>query len=175
MNFITRSDFEGLELQLDLQTIDGYPQNDRQVSALYGHRSGRTHLLFALSVLDRKPLTTADKRLSTIADDLSAVGSPGSFLVPALPGNPAFAPVWTAAFDTNFNGVADLVEPTLGLPPVSGALTPLFADPDCTTIAAQDPTVVPGIVRSVPSPAGDIGIGLCQFDFGSFFSLVPEE
>ena len=175
VNFITRSDFEGLEVQLDLQTIDGYPQNDRQVSALYGHGSGRTHLLFALSVLDRKPLSTTDKRLSTIADDLSAVGSPGSFLVPALPGNPAFAPVWTAAFDTNFNGVADLVEPTLGLPPVSGALPPLFADPDCTTIAAQDPTVVPGIVQSVPSPAGDIGIGLCQFDFGSFFSLVPEE
>ena len=67
------------------------------------------------------------------------------------------------------------MEPTLGLPPVPGALTPLFVDQDCTAIAAQDPTVVPGIVQSVPAPAGDIGIGLCQFDFGSFFSVVPEE
>ena len=56
-----------------------------------------------------------------------------------------------------------------------GALTPLFVDPDCNAIAEQDPKVVPGVVQSVPSPSGDIGIGLCQFDFGSYFSLVPEE
>ncbi|MYJ94779.1 MAG: TonB-dependent receptor, partial [Proteobacteria bacterium] len=175
VNFITRSDFEGLDVQFDVQTVAGHPQDDQQFSLLYGGGTDRTHVLLAFSVLDRKPLTTTDKRLSTIADDLSAVGNPGSFLVTALPGNPAYAPVWTAAFDTNFNGVADLVEPTLGLPPVPGALTPLFVDPDCNAIAAQDPKVVPGVAQSVPSPSGDIGIGLCQFDFGSYFSLVPEE
>ena len=175
VNFITRSDFEGLEVQLDVQTVTGYPQDDQQFSLMYGGGTDRTHVLLAFSVLDRKPLTTADKRLSTVADDLSAVGNPGSFLVTALPGNPAYAPVWTAAFDTNFNGVADLVEPALGLPPVPGALTPLFVDPDCNAIAAQDPKVVPAVAQSVPSPAGDIGIGLCRFDFGSFFNLVPEE
>lgn len=175
VNFITRSDFEGLELQLDFQTVDGFPQDDQQFSVLYGGGNQRTHVLLAFSALDRKPLSTADKRLSTIADDVSAVGSPGSYLVTSLPGNPAYAPVWTAAFDTNFNGVADLVEPTLGLPPVPGAATPLFADPDCNAIAAQDPTVISGLAQSIPSPGGDIGIGLCQFDFGSFFSLVPEE
>lgn len=175
VNFITRSDFEGLDVQLDVQTVAGYPQDDQQFSLLYGGGTDRTHVLLAFSVLDRKPLTTADKRLSTTADDLSAVGNPGSFLVTALPGNPAYAPVWTVAFDTNFNGVADLVEPTLGLPPVPGALTPLFVDPDCNAIAVQDPKVVPGVAQSVPSPSGDIGIGLCQFDFGSYFSLVPEE
>ena len=175
VNFITRSDFRGLDLKLDVQTVVGYPQDDRQFSLLYGGGTDRTHVLLAFSVLDRKPLTTADKRLSTIDDDLSAVGNPGSFLVTALPGNPAYAPVWTVAFDTNFNGVADLVEPVLGLPPVPGALTPLFVDPDCNAVAAQDPKVVPGIAQSVPSPSGDIGIGLCQFDFGSHFSLVPEE
>ena len=175
VNFITRSDFEGLDVQFDVQTVAGHPQDDQQFSLLYGGGTDRTHVLLAFSVLDRKPLTTTDKRLSTIADDLSAVGNPGSFLVTALPGNPDYAPVWTAAFDTNFNGVADLVEPTLGLPPVPGALTPLFVDPDCNAIAAQDPKVVPGVAQSVPSPSGDIGIGLCQFDFGSYFSLVPEE
>ena len=175
VNFITRSDFEGLELQLDFQTIDGFSQDDQQFSVLYGGGGERTHVLLALSVLERKPLSTADRRLSSIADDLSAVGSPGSYLVTSLPGNPAYAPVWTAAFDTNFNGVADFVEPLAGLPPVAGAATPLFVDPDCSAIAAQDPTVVPGLARAVPSPGGEIGIGLCQFDFGSFFSLVPEE
>ena len=175
VNFITRSGFEGLEVKLDFQAIDGYPQLDRQFSALYGAGSDRTHILLALSALDRDPLSMADKRLSSATDDLSAAGNPGTFLLTSLPGNPAFAPVWTAAFDTNFNGVADLVEPMLGLPPVPGALTPVLADQDCAAVAAQDPKVIPELALSVPSPAGEIGVGLCRFDFGSFFNIVPEE
>jgi len=175
VNFITRSDFEGFNLQLDLQAVDGFPQEDKQISGLYGASNDRTHLLAAFSFLDRKPLSTADRRLSGPTDDLSSVGSPGTFFLPSLPGNPAFAPVWTAAFDSNFNGVADAFEPQLGLPPVPGAQLPAFVDQDCTAIAAQDPKVVPGIVQSVPSPVGDIGIGSCQFDFGQFWHLVPDE
>jgi outer membrane receptor protein involved in Fe transport len=176
VNFITRSNFEGFDLQLDLQAVDAYPQQDTQLSGVYGVGSDRTHLLAAFSFLDRDPLSTADRRLSGPTDDLSRAGNPGTFIVPTLPGNPAFAPVWTAAFDSNFNGVADAVEPLAGLPPVPGAVTPVFADQNCANVAAQDPKVVTsGIVQSVPSPAGDIGIGLCQFDFGSFWHLVPEE
>jgi outer membrane receptor protein involved in Fe transport len=51
----------------------------------------------------------------------------------------------------------------------------VFADQNCTAIAAQDPKVVPAISVSVPSPIGTIPIGLCQFDFGGFYSIVPEE
>jgi len=175
VNFITRSDFEGFDLRIELQGIDGYPQEDKQISGLYGVGNDSTHLLAAFSILDRDPLTTNDRRLSGPTDDLSQAGNPGSFLVPSLPGNPVYALVWTAAFDSNLNGVADALEPRLGLPPVPGASLPVFADPDCTAIAAQDPKVIPGIVASVPSPIGDIPLGLCQFDFGQFFSLVPEE
>ena len=95
--------------------------------------------------------------------------------MPSLPGNPAYRSVWTAAFDSNRNGVADFVEPTLGLPAVPGAQPPVFADQNCTAIAAQDPKVVPAISVSVPSPIGAIPIGLCAFDFGGFYSIVPEE
>ena len=175
VNFITRSDFEGFNLQLDFQTVDEHPSEDRQISGLYGVGNDRTHLLAAFSLLDRSPLSTADRRLSGPTDDLSSVGSPGTFLLPSLPGNPAFAPVWTAAFDSNFNGIADAFEPLQGLPPVPGAQLPGFADQDCVAIAARDPKVVPGIVQSVPSPEGDIGIGSCQFDFGEFWHLIPEE
>ena len=42
-------------------------------------------------------------------------------------------------------------------------------------IAAQDPKVVPVIAASVPSPLGAIPLGLCEFDFGDFYSIVPEE
>lgn len=175
VNFITRERFEGLELALDLQTVDAHPQDDTRLSVLYGTGGDRTHVLIAGSVLDRQPLTTHDRRLSNPADDLSQAGNPGSFLIPTVPGNPAYAAVWTAAFDSNGNGVADAVEPQLGLPPVPGAELPVFADPDCTALAAQDPKVVPMLAAEVPSPAGTIPIGLCQFDFGEFYSLVPEE
>lgn len=175
VNFLTRSDFEGFDLELQMQTVDGHPQEDAQISGIYGVGGDSTHFLAAFSVLDRKPLSTADRRLSGPTDDLSQAGNPGSFLVPSVPGNPAYAPVWTSVFDSNLNGVADALEPQLGLPPVPGAQLPVFADQDCTGIAAQDPKAVPALAAEVPSPIGLIPIGLCQFDFGDFYTLVPEE
>ena len=174
-NFITRSNFVGFDLELGLQGNDNYPQQDAEISGVWGAGEGATHVLVAFSHLDREMLTSYDRRLSTQSDDLSQAGNPGSFLVPSLPGNPAYRSVWTAAFDSNRNGVADFVEPSLGLPAVPGAQPPVFADQNCTAIAAQDPKVVPGIVQAVPSPIGPIPIGLCQFDFGDFWSIVPEE
>jgi outer membrane receptor protein involved in Fe transport len=175
VNFLTRSTFEGFDLEVAMQSTDGYPQDDREISGLYGVGNDRTHLLVAFDHLDRDMLTTYDRRLSQAGDDVSQAGMPGSFLVPSLPGNPAYRPAWTVAFDGNRNGVADFVEPQLGLPAVPGAQPPVFADQDCTAIAAQDPKVIPSIAATVPSPAGPIPIGLCEFDFGSFYSLVPEE
>jgi outer membrane receptor protein involved in Fe transport len=175
VNFITRSTFQGFDLEIGVQSVDAYPQEDQEISGLYGIGNERTHLLVAFHHLSRDPLSTNDRRLSGPADDLSQAGNPGSFLVPSLPGNPAFQSVWTAAFDSNRKGVADFVEPTLGLPVVPGAQPPVFADQDCAAIAAQDPKVVPGFVASVPSPMGAIPIGLCQFDFGGFYSIVPDE
>ncbi len=175
VNFITRSRFEGFDLEVALQGNDRYPQQDAEISGVWGGGSDATHVLAAFSHLDREPLTTQERRLSGPTDDLSQAGNPGSFLIPTLPGNPAFRSVWTAAFDRNLNGVADFVEPTLGRPAVPGAQPPVFADQSCTALAAQDPKVVPAIVQAVPSPVGTIPIGLCQFDFGGFYSIVPDE
>ena len=175
VNFITRTRFEGFDLELGLQGTDGYPQQDAEISGVWGGGSDGTHVRVAFNHLDREPLTTFERRLSGPTDDLSQAGNPGSFLVPSLPGNPAYRSVWTAAFDSNLNGVADFVEPTLGLPAIPGAQPPVFADQDCVALAAQDPKVVPAIAVSVPSPIGAIPIGLCQFEFGGFYSIVPEE
>lgn len=174
-NFITRSGFTGFNLALELQTVDAHPQEDWQISVLWGRGGDSTHMLAAFSYLGREPLSTNDRRLSGPTDDLSQAGNPGSFLIPSVPGNPTYALVWTAAFDSNLNGVADALEPRLGLPAVPGAQPPVFADPDCAGIAAQDPKVVPTFGASIPSPIGAIPIGLCQLDFGGFYSLVPEE
>jgi outer membrane receptor protein involved in Fe transport len=176
VNFVTRENHEGLDIEVDLQSAGGGSQHDRQVSAAYGARGpNQSRLVAGLSVLDRTALTTADRRLSDVADDLSQAGNPGSFLVPALPGNPMFQPAWSAAFDRNGNEIADQIEAGLGLAPVAGAVPPVLADQDCLAVAARDVTVVPTIRRLVPSALGMIPIGLCQFDFGAFWNLVPEE
>src|SRR5699024_1897751 len=146
------------------QDIPGHDQNDLELALLYGVGNDRTHFLAALSRLDRDMLTTRDRRLSTTRDDLSQAGNPGSFLIPTRPGQPVYAAVWTAAFDSNGNGIADFVEPTLGLPPVPGAQPPVFADQDCEALAAEDAKVIPTITQNVPTPIGDVPLGLCQFD-----------
>ena len=170
VNFMTRSDFVGFEAEVGYQDIPGHDQSDVEISLLYGVGNDRTHFLAAFSRLDRDMLTTADRRLSTTADDLSQAGNPGSFLIPTLPGHPVYAAVWTQAFDSNSNGIADFFE---GLP---GAQPPVFADPDCAAVAAQDPKVIPSFGAVIEgTPIGDIPLGLCQFDFGEFWSLVPRE
>src|SRR5690606_32511988 len=170
VNFLTRSDFVGFEAEIGYQDIPGHDQSDVEIGLLYGVGNDRTHLLAAFSRLDRDMLTTADRRLSTTADDLSQAGNPGSFLVPQRPAHPVYAAVWTQAFDSNANGIADFIE---GLP---GAQPPVFADPDCAAVAAEDPKVIPTFSAVVEdTPIGDIPLGLCQFDFGEFWSLVPRE
>jgi outer membrane receptor protein involved in Fe transport len=174
-NFISRIGFTGLDLEVGIQAVSGYPTEDKEISVLWGGGGEATHVLVAASYLDRDPLTTYDRRLSRQADDLSQAGNPGSFLVPSIPANPTYALIWTSAFDSNRNGVADALEPRLGLPPVPGAQLPVFGDPDCATIAAQDSSVVPAFAATIPTPIGPIPIGLCQFDFGRYYSIVPEE
>jgi outer membrane receptor protein involved in Fe transport len=152
-NFISRIGFTGLDLEVGVQAVSGYPTEDKEISVLWGGGSDQTHVLFAASYLDRDPLTTYDRRLSRPADDTSQAGNPGSFLVPSIPANPAYAAVWTGAFDANRNGVADVFDPRL-VPPVPappGAQLPVFPDPDCATIAAQDSSVVPAFVLP-PAP-----------------------
>ena len=131
--------------------------------ALWGGGTDLTRVLVAFNHLDREPLTTYERRLSGPTDDLSQAGMPGLFLVPSLPGNPAYRSVWTAAFDSNRNGVADFVEPTLGLPAVPGAQPPVFADQDCTAIAAQDP------ISKIP----EYKVCACRIERGTEITPAP--
>ena len=175
VNFVTRDRFDGFQLEATAQAVDGTPQHDLEISGLFGGGDYRTRALVAFSHLSRTMLSTADRRLSTTSDDLSQAGNPGTFLVPTRPTNPAYAAVWDAAYDSNHNGIADFVEPQLGRPPVPGAKPPLFADQNCLGVAAKDKTVIPAIAAAVPTPIGTVPLGLCEFDFGSFYSLVPKE
>jgi outer membrane receptor protein involved in Fe transport len=167
VNFMTRDDFEGVELSLDYVTGD-YGQQDSTLSAIYGAGNEAINFIAAFSLFDREGLSTADKRLSGPGDDLSDAGFPGSFLVPQRPTFPSLPALqaaqlqgaWTLYFDgVNGNGVADFFEGLSATPPV-------FSDLNCPAVADSDNTTLPP--QTYP-------LGLCQFDFGSYYSLVPEE
>jgi iron complex outermembrane receptor protein len=76
VNFITRNTFEGFDLELGLQGVEGYPQQDAEISGLYGGGNDDTHVIVAFNYLDREPLSTYDRRLSGPTDDLSQAGNP---------------------------------------------------------------------------------------------------
>ncbi len=164
-NFITRNDFEGAEIEVE--ALSGDSQGDLKLGAIFGTGNDTTHFMAALSYLDRDGLGTDEKRLSRVEDDTSRAGFPGTFIAPTAPGG-AYNGLWNAFY--NSEGltpvVADFFEPLLGAPVVPGALQPAFADPDCANLADNDETTVPP--ETFP-------LGPCQFDFGTMYSLVPDE
>jgi len=169
VNFITRNDFEGLELSARAQSVTEDSQLDLNVGAIFGIGNGATHFTAAFEYMHRSSLTTAERRfpgsLDPVNGDFSNAGFPGSFIVPYLPtGLPApIQAAWSAYFDSgNPNGIADALEPLLGLPPVPGSITPVLTDPSC---AAGDNSVLPSTFP----------IGFCRLDFGDYYDLVSEE
>ncbi|MCH8322725.1 MAG: TonB-dependent receptor [Proteobacteria bacterium] len=170
VNFITRNDFKGIELSARAQTVTEDSQLDLNIGGIVGFGNGRTHFTASFEYMHRTSLTTAERRfpgsLDPVNGDFSNAGFPGSFIVPYLPTglSPAIQAAWTFLFDSAglVPGVADAIEPLLGLPFVPGAITPILADPNC---AAGDNSVLPSTFP----------FGFCRLDFGSFFDLVAEE
>ena len=178
VNFITRKNFEGFELEVEAQYgVDD--QENYNLGGIYGVGNDNSHFIAAFNYLNRAGVGTHQRRLSTVADDSSRAGFPGTFLVPTLPSFPAFADdpmeqalligTWQAAFDSagNIPGLADFFEPLVpGGTPIPNAQQPAFADFDCTNLAAVDDTTL---------PPDTFPVGVCGFDFGTFASIVPEE
>lgn len=146
VNFITRNQFEGLELRADFQTnAGGASQSDYLIQGIWGGATDRGNLVLAASYLDRSPLTTREQDLRPAAfagpGGLSVAGStgqPGNFILGALPG--AFAPE-QLAFASQAGATqylpfalpgpdgAPLIDPSSGLPfttfdPVTGLPVP---------------------------------------------------
>lgn len=151
VNLYTDDDFEGFATsgRYGFVTDEG-SQNDLLVQAKFGwaNSDDSLHVLLAGSYFDRTPLTTDERRLSLPENDTSSLGNPGAFIVPSL--IPAIRATETAA----------------GLPP--GALPNFFIDPTgCEEFG--------GTPAGAPLQIGGFTPGVCRFDFGDFFNLVPEE
>lgn len=122
VNFITRSDFEGFELQVDHQSISDSPDwkrsGDWSIQGIFGLSSDRGNVMVAASWLDRSELPMF-ARDYTFAGGLSGFGAPGSVFTTRGEGESeaAFA-ARTAAFE------ATTLDPAI----------PGGADLDCTTV-----------------------------------------
>ncbi|UTW55604.1 TonB-dependent siderophore receptor [Kordiimonas sp. SCSIO 12610] len=149
VNLYTDDKFEGFTTtgRYGFVTDEG-SQDDLLLQAKFGWGNDRLHVLLAGSYFDRTPLTTEERRLSLPENDTSSLGNPGAFIVPAL------IPQIRAT------------ETALGLP--AGTFPSFFIDPTgCAEFG--------GTPAGAPVPVAGFTPGVCQFDFGDFFNLVPEE
>jgi iron complex outermembrane recepter protein len=79
-NFITRSDFSGVEVQAGYQDLTTGSQPDYSISGIVGGGTDRFHAVFAVSYTDRDILTTGEKPQLTAGRDVSPLGQPGTFI-----------------------------------------------------------------------------------------------
>ncbi|KAF7781755.1 hypothetical protein PRUB_b1080 [Pseudoalteromonas rubra] len=84
VNFITRDDLEGTELQYEYRTrwSDG-DQDDTKIDFAHGGYVGDTgHMLFAVSFLERSSLLLDE--VDWLQPATSSFGNPGSFVIPSM-------------------------------------------------------------------------------------------
>ena len=82
VNFKTRNDFKGAEVQVERRhrTTNG-SQDDTNVDIVLGGDTERGHFLLAASLLDRTSLVGDEVDWMIPADNTSAFGNPGSFII----------------------------------------------------------------------------------------------
>lgn len=146
VNFITRDNYEGVLVSGEYtEHLGEGDYSEYNIQALAGFQFGDFNIMGAVSYIDRSPLTTLERRLSQ-----------GPIF--AADGTPTFFGDDTSALGNpgSFFGVP-------GFP----ASAPVL-DPGCAQAG--------GIADVISAtPAGVPDVGLCRFDFGEFFNLVPEE
>jgi outer membrane receptor protein involved in Fe transport len=79
VNFITKSDYEGAQVSFDYQDGAHGDNKEYTVQGLWGAVGDDSSVMAAISYTDRSPMFTNDRRLSRPQDDLSTLGSPGTF------------------------------------------------------------------------------------------------
>lgn len=90
VNFITRDDFEGVELAANYAVTSSDSQDDVQLAGLFGHNfNDNANLIVALSYFDRSSLLAADRRDEFESRNaLSIFSQPGTYLVFPAAGPP---------------------------------------------------------------------------------------
>ncbi len=172
VNFITKKDFEGFDINYQFTTDDETGEGDaNQMGVIFGVQGDRGGIVASASFLNRDEINVDDRYERYGGSTASGTGQPGRIV-------PRAAPVWAA------NGLfpGEVVGANNETPiPALGPGNPLFyprdplgtrygqADVDCETAAALEEG---GPLGTFPAAGTDV---LCAYDFGSFFALQAEE
>ncbi|MFQ5534469.1 MAG: TonB-dependent receptor plug domain-containing protein [Sphingomonadales bacterium] len=95
-NFITRKNFEGLELGVDYQTVTEGSHEDITLSGIMGVQGDRGNIMIAASYLDRTRLDFSDREF-TFGTGISGLGQPGAFIPLGVPTNEPFTSLFFLA------------------------------------------------------------------------------
>ena len=148
VNFITRDDFDGLEISLDGRTDqETQEQTDMTFSAIWGANGERGSITASLEILGREGLRIADRYDDYGGSGVSTLGNPGSFLPSgtAATNIPAFV---------GTGGIGDLDCELANSRHNQSFRSPLFGTALATSLDA---------------------LGGCTYDFSPFFNLVGKE
>ena len=153
VNFITRKNFTGFEVEAGVQSTTADSQRDYDISAIYGTEFGESgNFVIAGSFLHRTRLSSADRSEITSGSGISGSGQPGTILFIDQ------IPTADATLDLNSNGFIDQ------LPVI---------DPYCGTAANSIPN--PAGAPIPTSGTTSITPGSCAFQFDQYYDLVPKE
>jgi len=185
VNFITRNDFEGLELDAEFKAVtdEGASESVRVGGiAGSGFDDGRGHAVVAFEYFDQSELTTNERRLSPkFGPDVSAIGQPGTF-APAFPlllqagqvdlatagaqlqallTSPGAGEAVDSGFDDFFTDLATVggFTGSVGIPDPGCPEQPVAEGPLRNSVQSQTPT----------------GLNICALDFGNAFNLTPTQ
>ncbi|MDG1995174.1 MAG: TonB-dependent receptor [Emcibacteraceae bacterium] len=153
VNYITRKNFDGFEIEAGLQSTTSDSQRDYDISAIWGKElSNGANFVIAGSFMHRTVLTAADRSEITSGSGISGSGQPGTIVFRDQ------IPTADPTRDLNMNGFIDI------LPVI---------DPYCGTAEYSIPNELRAAIPT--GPGTSVTPGTCSLQFDQFYDLVPEE
>lgn len=153
VNYITKKNFTGFEVQAGYQRTTSDNQNDNDISAIWGVELGNGgNLVFAASYLHREPLTAADRSEITSGSGISGSGQPGTIIFRDQ------IPTADPTQDLNTNGFIDILP---------------IIDPYCGTAENSIPNPLGAAIPTGASTS--ITPGTCNLQFDQYYDLVAKE
>ncbi|MEM7218526.1 MAG: TonB-dependent receptor [Pseudomonadota bacterium] len=159
VNFITKRDFEGFDINYQFTTDDETGRGDaHQAEIMFGVQGDRGGIVASASVLNRDEITIGDRYDRFGGSSVSSTGQPGRI-------TPIAGSVIQWATDGPGYSAGDVLAP--GLFPRDASGTNFGqADVNCEDAAAVEEG----------GPLGPVfGNLICAYDFGSFFAMQADE
>ena len=175
VNFITKRDFEGFDIQYEFTTDEETRNGEtNNLQVIFGTQGDRGGVVVSAGVRNQDRITVADRYDRFGGSTASGTGQPGRFFTTE--------PVIWADNGLVRGAVVPFAQRTTagGLADIAGSNFP--RTPDGTTFGRADLDCAFAASQEVSGPLGLLGAGTktnpantCAYDFGSFFPLQGEE